>query len=68
MVSSSSGDVVNRSLEVGGSDKSPISVSVPADDPGRLADGNGHMGVESGYIGVIGTLASKGSTKAFHGP
>ena len=26
------------------------------------------MGVEGGYSGVVGTLASKGSTKAFQGP
>jgi hypothetical protein len=68
MVSSSSGDMANWPSEVGGFEQSPTSVSVPADDPGRLADGKGHIGVDGGYIGVIGALASRGSTKAFQGP
>ena len=68
IVSSSSGKVVKRPSEIGGSDKSPVSVSVSAAEPGMLADGKGHMGVEGGYMGVIGTLASSGSTKAFQGP
>jgi hypothetical protein len=70
IVSSSSGNIVNAPFrsDVGGSDKSSISVSVPADEPGMLAEGNGHTGVERGYAGVIGTFASSGSTKAFQGP
>lgn len=69
MVSSSSGESVNLPSwsAVGGSESSD-SVSVSAAELAMLAEGSGHMGVDGGYIGVIGTFASKGSTKAFQGP
>lgn len=33
-----------------------------------LAEGKGKIGVDGGYSGDIGTLASNGSTRAFQGP